>query len=148
MSGYIETYRGVAYPWLCDMMGHLTTQYYLGMFDQASWHLFLAMGFSPDTIAKTQLGWVDVKNVIEYKREVPMGGLVRIESGVTRVGTKSIEAFHVMRNAADGQTHATLLAVTVYFDLKARTGLPLPADLREKARSLLVALPATAVPGS
>lgn len=142
MNGYIETFRGVAYPWLCDMMGHLTTQYYVGMFDQASWHLFLALGFSPETIARTQLGWADVKNLIEYKREVPMGGLVRIESGITRVGTKSIEAFHVMRNAATGQLHATMLAATVHFDLKARKGIPLPDDLKAKARALLVEVPA------
>lgn len=139
MTGnFTETYRGVAYPWLCDIMGHLTTQHYVGMFDQACWHLFLALGFTPETVTRDRLGWADVKNVIDYQREVPIGGLVRIDSGVTRLGTKSMEHLHVMKNAATGEVHASFLATTVYFDLDARQALPLPNELKIKAGQFMV----------
>ena len=35
MAGPLETYRGVAYPWLCDSMGHMNTQFYAAMYDSA-----------------------------------------------------------------------------------------------------------------
>ena len=41
----IECYRGVVHPWLCDAMGHLTTRHYVGMFDDAGYHLLAALGF-------------------------------------------------------------------------------------------------------
>jgi acyl-CoA thioesterase FadM len=44
MSGLIETYRGVIYPWHCDHMGHMNVMWYVGKFDEATWNLFAAMG--------------------------------------------------------------------------------------------------------
>jgi hypothetical protein len=38
----VETYRGVAYPWQCDAMGHMNTQFYSALYDGAGFH-FLAM---------------------------------------------------------------------------------------------------------
>ena len=38
----VETYRGVAYPWNCDSMGHMNTQFYAALYDGASFH-FLSM---------------------------------------------------------------------------------------------------------
>ena len=46
MSGYVECFRGVVYPWHCDHQGHMTVMHYVGMFDQAFWHLISAIGFS------------------------------------------------------------------------------------------------------
>ena len=44
MKGFIETYRGVVYPWHCDHQGHLNTMHYVGMFDMAFWHHLSALG--------------------------------------------------------------------------------------------------------
>ena len=51
MGSEIECYRGVVYPWLCDSMGHMTTRHYTAMFDDASYHMFAALGFTPDHLA-------------------------------------------------------------------------------------------------
>src|SRR4029434_4980145 len=40
----IETYRGAVYPWHCDHMGHMNVMWYVGKFDEATWHLFASMG--------------------------------------------------------------------------------------------------------
>ena len=49
----ISVQKCVAHPWMCDVLGHLTTRFYVGMFDDASYHLLHAVfgwtGASDDT---------------------------------------------------------------------------------------------------
>ena len=53
--------RAVVHPWLCDMMGHLTTRHYVGMFDDAAYALFAqATGAGPDkrvVLVLDNAGW-------------------------------------------------------------------------------------------
>ena len=44
MSAPVETYRGAVYPWHCDHMGHMNVMWYVGKFDEATWHLFRMVG--------------------------------------------------------------------------------------------------------
>ena len=30
----ISVYKAVAHPWQCDVLGHMTTRFYTGMFDR------------------------------------------------------------------------------------------------------------------
>ena len=46
MSAPVETYRGAVYPWHCDHMGHMNVMWYVGKFDEATWHLFRMVGLS------------------------------------------------------------------------------------------------------
>jgi acyl-CoA thioesterase FadM len=41
----IETARTVIYPWQCDVMGHLATQNYMRIFDDATYHLLARLGY-------------------------------------------------------------------------------------------------------
>lgn len=131
----VETFRGVGFPWLTDQMGHLTTSRYLEMFDVAAYHLAhrIGLGHRP----AEQVGLADVRHEIDYRAEVPLGGLVLIRSGVLKSGTSSFRARHVMTDA-DGETvHAVLEAVTVRFDLAARSATPLPAGFAERCAPYL-----------
>jgi acyl-CoA thioester hydrolase len=38
----LSVHKNVMHPWMCDAMGHLTTRFYLALFDDASYHLLLA----------------------------------------------------------------------------------------------------------
>ena len=125
----IETYRGVAFPWLCDQMGHLTTFRYVEMFDVASYHLMHALGDRP-AAQIGELGWADVNHSIDYKAEVAVGGLLLIRSGVVRTGRSSIVTQHVMTDPDAEVEHAVLTATTVRFDLVARKSAPLPEYFR------------------
>ena len=72
----LVTYKGMAHPWLCDVMGHLTTRHYVAMFDDASYHLLLEIfDWSASSVAEDGLGWADVRHVIEYQAEVSSGDL-------------------------------------------------------------------------
>jgi acyl-CoA thioester hydrolase len=138
MSGYIETFRGVVYPWHCDHQGHMTTMHYVGMFDAAFWHLLSAQGFTRAYLAERKTGFADVRDTIEYRAELPVGSPLAIESGLIKVGTTSVVSFNRMRETETGEIAATSEKVTVYFDLEARRKTPLPADLRAVMEGRLV----------
>ena len=131
-AAWIETYRGMVYPWQCDHQGHLTTMHYLGMFDQAGWHLLNCLGLGPEQLAEEGRGFVDVKDTLEYVAEQYAGGLIVVESALRKVGGTSLTATHRMLNAATGQLAARCEMIAVHFDLKARVKLPLPDALRPR----------------
>ena len=31
--------KSVAHPWMCDVLGHMTTRHYVAMFDDAAYHM-------------------------------------------------------------------------------------------------------------
>jgi acyl-CoA thioester hydrolase len=130
-----ETYRGMAYPWLCDSMGHMNTQHYAAMYDTAGFH-FLSQVMPYVELSKSGLGWADVRQLIEYKQEVRSGTLVVIRSHLTRLGGKSIGYVHEMRGAETGILHSTSEMVTVLFDLEKRAAATLTDAIRARGREM------------
>lgn len=138
MSAYMETFRGVVYPWHCDHQGHMTVMHYVGMFDQAFWHHTSALGFTRAYLEAHCAGFVDVRDTLEYRVEQPVGSLLVIESGLLEVGNTSMTALHRMRNAETGDLAATSEKVSVYFDMQARSKLRLPDELRARMAANIV----------
>lgn len=139
MRDLLETYRGVAHPWLCDAMGHLNTRHYLAMFDDAGFHFFAALGYSFAWLSERREGWADVRLEMDLVREVALNRLVVIRSGVARVGNSSLTCVHEMRDAETDDLVARLRAVTVYFDLQVRKSRRLPDVIRKTANDRLIA---------
>lgn len=139
MARYIETYRGVVYPWQCDQMGHVNVQHYMAIYDQAGCHLLAAMGLTPAYMHQTDAGFADVKQVIEYRAELRAGALVRMESRFLEIGTKSVRHEHRLVDAEHGSLAATFEAVSVHFDMGARKATPFPPEMRRKAEELIAA---------
>jgi acyl-CoA thioester hydrolase len=138
MSDWIETFRGVVYPWHCDQLGHMNVQHYVGMFDQATCHLFQGVGISFEEGLERGKTLVDVRHTVEYRAEQRAGSLVKIESAFTKIGTKSVAFMHRMFNCRIGELAATSEVVEVYFDLQTRTSLPIPDELRARIEPHLV----------
>ena len=137
----ISVQKSVAHPWMCDVLGHLTTRFYVGMFDDASYHLLHAVfGWTGASDDAGKTAWVDARHVIEYQAEVTAGDLLEIRAGLTRIGTKSITVCYQMTNCGNNETAATMEVIYVLFDLENRKGLALPDALREKASNYLVEL--------
>jgi acyl-CoA thioester hydrolase len=123
---------------MCDVIGHLTTRYYVAMFDDASYHfLFTVFGWSGSTDETGERGWVDVRHVIEYKAEVSAGSLLEIRACLLKIGGKSITIRYEMVNLGSGEVAATLECVCVLFDMNARKALLLTDQLREMASQYL-----------
>jgi acyl-CoA thioester hydrolase len=138
MAKPIETYRGVAYPWNCDSMGHMNTQFYAALYDGASFH-FLSLLAPYGELKELGLGWADVRQLIEYKHEIAAGGLLVVRTALKRLGNKSVEYRHELRDAETDQLHSTSEQVTVLFDLNKRAAISLDETIR---RAVALGLPA------
>ena len=83
--------KNVAHPWMCDVLGHMTTRHYVAMFDDAAYHmLYTVFGWIGASDAENKIAWADVQHVIDYKAEVSVGDVLEIDSKLTKIGNKSI----------------------------------------------------------
>jgi acyl-CoA thioester hydrolase len=130
--------KGIAQPWECDVMGHLTTRFYVAMFDDASYHaLYELFGWTISAHETRNLGWADVRHVIEYKAEVSAGDILEIRARLQKIGTKSFTMLYELINLSTDEMAATLESVCVYFDLQARKATAMTDEMKERARSYL-----------
>ncbi len=134
----ISVHKSVAHPWQCDVLGHMTTRYYVSMFDDASYHfIYDLFGWVGNKDEDGKRAWVDVQHTIKYEAEVSAGDLLEIRASLLKIGTKSITANYVMQNLKTGDVAATLDAVYVLFDLDKRKGVEISDDLRGAASKYL-----------
>jgi len=131
------TYRGTVYPWHCDQMGHMNVMWYVGKFDEATWHILAKTGATPSRMQTEGFGLVAVEQHIEYKRELRAGDLITVRSSVLEAKEKSIRFCHEMTNDQTGDVVATMLIVGVCIDLAARKARALPNDIRQAITSLV-----------
>lgn len=136
MARSIETFRGVVYPWFCDFMGHMNTQFYCQLFDGATLH-FLAEIARRSDLDAIKCGWVDLRQVIEYKHEVRSGELLVIRTQATKVGNSSLGFIHELRDTDSGTLRATSEHVVALFSLTERKSTPLHDEARRRALDLL-----------
>ncbi|MBC8751688.1 MULTISPECIES: acyl-CoA thioesterase [Paraburkholderia] len=133
--GALDTFRGVVYPSQSDAMGHMTVQYYVAAFDQAMWHTVVELGYDPEWRSTKRQGWADVRYEIDFRGELRVGDLFRVESRVLRCGHTSLRTQHSLL-ALTGNVAADVLMTSVYFDLSSRKSIPLPEVVRRRAEDL------------
>jgi acyl-CoA thioester hydrolase len=133
------TYRGTVYPWQCDHVGHMNVMWYVGKFDEATWHLFNAIGLTPSYLRTAQRGMAAVDQHVAYLRELHAGEVVSVETQVREIHEKRIVFVHEMRNDETGEMAARTTLVAVHMDTAARKSCPFPAAVVEAARAMAVA---------
>jgi acyl-CoA thioester hydrolase len=136
MAREIETFRGVVYPWFCDFMGHMNTQFYCTLFDGATLHFLARLAKRSDLQAR-ECGWVDLRQVLEYKHEVRSGELLLIRTRLTRIGNSSLGFLHEMRDTEQEILRATSEHVVALISLTQRKSTPLDPETRQRATELL-----------
>ena len=132
-------YKGINHPNLCDVMGHMTTRHYVAMFDDGSYHfLHTVFGWSAEHLTQQKTGWADVRHVIEYQAEVAEGDLLEITAQLLKIGNKSITVLYEMQNVSKKALAATLKSTSVYFDLEARSAIPITSNMKATAQKYLI----------
>lgn len=126
--------QSVAHPWECDVMGHMTTRFYVAKFDDASYH-FLVKAFGD---CPTGLGWVDVRHELDYMDEVLAGDLLEIHAGLLRIGGSSVVTRYDMVKVGQSTPLARLQSTSVLFDLEARKSSKLNDSMRSAGQALLI----------
>ena len=138
MKGLLTTYKGAVYPWHCDHMGHMNVMWYVGKFDEATWHLFSAIGLTPSYLRENGRGMAAVRQDIAYKRELRAGDVITIRSGVLEIRQKVIRFFHEMINEATGDVAGVTILTGVHMDTGTRKSCALPDDVIARAREMIV----------
>jgi acyl-CoA thioester hydrolase len=133
----ILSYKGTVYPWHCDHMGHMNVMWYVGKFDEATWHLFARLGLTPAVLREGRQGMAAVQQNIAYKRELLAGDIVEIESRILEIREKVIRFQHVLRNAAWGEIGACCEITAVHMDRQRRKSSAFPDAIRAAAQELL-----------
>jgi len=133
----IETYRGVVYPNQIDHMDHMNVQWYTSKFDEATWHLFSAVGITNKYIHDNKRGMAALEQITKYKSEVIAGDLLVIKSKILEVKNKTLRFFHIMYNAETEKEVATSEFVGAHLDRMKRKSCSFPENIKVKCESLL-----------
>jgi acyl-CoA thioester hydrolase len=130
------TYKGTIYPWHCDHMGHMNVMWYVGKFDEGTFHLLNALGITPQFLRDNNRGMAAVEQNIQYKRELFAGDIVDVNSHVAELKDRSIVFHHEMRNAATGELCAIMRLTAVHTDRATRRATLFPDFVRERAAAI------------
>jgi len=116
-------------------MGHMNVMWYVGKFDEATWHLLASVGLSSKRLRQEGIGMAAVEQHIEYKRELLAGDLISIRSYVQEAREKSLRFVHEMTNQETQELASRTVLTAVCIDMKTRRARPLPVDIRERIES-------------
>ena len=134
----IQTYQGVVYPSQIDHMNHMNVQWYTAKFDEATWHLFSAVGITSRYIREKNRGMAALEQLTKYMSEAVAGDLLVIHSNVIEVTDKTLTFLHVMSNTEDQKQVATSKLTAVHLDREKRKSCPFPEHIKQKSRELIL----------
>jgi acyl-CoA thioester hydrolase len=137
MSQTLLTYRGTVYPWHCDHVGHMNVMWYVGKFDEATWHFFHALGLTPSYLRAAGRGMAAVEQHISYLRELRAGDVVSIHTRLLEVKEKSVRFEHEMTNDETGEVVARTTLKGVHLDTGTRKSCGFEAGVAERAEAML-----------
>jgi acyl-CoA thioester hydrolase len=131
------TYRGTVYPWHCDHVGHMNVMWYAGKFDEATWHLFNALGLTPSSLREAKRGMAAVDQHISYLRELHAGDVVTVRTTLLEFREKSLRFSHEMRNDETGEVAATTTLKAVHLDTELRKSCAFAEAIAARAAAML-----------
>jgi len=129
MTKAVETYRGVVYPWQIDHVGHMNVQFYTARFDEATWHLCVALGLTPAFLKTHRRGMAALEQHTLYKRELHAGALIHITSELLEMKAKTARFVHRMHNSETGEEVASSELLAVFLDTDTRRTVPFPEEI-------------------
>jgi len=132
------TYRGVVYPWQCDHIGHMNVMWYVGKFDEATWHLLALVGITPSFLREHRRGMAAVQQNITYKRELHAGDIVTIRSGVLEIRNKLIRFVHELTDEETGKVAAVAVMTGIHLDAETRRACPFPEEVVARGREMII----------
>lgn len=136
---WLETYRGTVYRWELDNVDHFTVAFYFQRFADATLGLLERLELGLPYMTRTGRACVPVDAYVRYLRELRVGDLLHIESGVIGVDDGDIAMGHTLFDSAAGVPCATVELRTRHVELSSRAALPLSPEQRSAARAHLVA---------
>src|SRR5213596_3208884 len=108
MSGWLETYRGTVSRWEVDHNDHLTVAYYFARIADAGLGVLEASGLGAEYAARGRRACVTADCYVRYSRELRVGDILHIESGVIDVEAADLVLGHKLFNTETGEVCTTV----------------------------------------
>jgi acyl-CoA thioester hydrolase len=134
----IETYRGTVYRWEVDHVDHFTVAYYFARFEDATDAVLFALGLDPVSLAGSGHAGVTQECRVHYKRELRVGDILHIQSGVIAVEETGLLLGHQVFDSADDTLCTTVEQRVALVDSQTREPRPLTTAHRAAARALQI----------
>jgi acyl-CoA thioesterase FadM len=115
---WIETYRGTVHRWEADNVEHFTVAYYFARLEDATLALVEALGLGDDALGGRVLALARCR--VRYLRELRVGDILHIESGVLRADDGGITFAHRVFDTGDGALCTTVEERAVVVDAATR----------------------------
>ena len=135
---WLETYRGTVYRWEVDNVDHFTVAYYFERFEDATLGLLQAIGLDPGSLAGAGRACVTLDCHVRYLRELRVGDILHIRSGVIDVGADGLVLGHQVFDSGDGTLCTAVAQRAALVEIGSRAPLPLAHAQRQAAESLRV----------
>jgi acyl-CoA thioesterase FadM len=137
-AGFIDTARDVIRPAEVDVLGRAALSALIHRFSAANGQIVAAFGMTPAYMRDERRGFSTFEFKLHIQGALQAGEQVAVRTGLLHVGNSSLRLFHRMTNGRTGQLVATLEQAGVHLDLVARRPAPLPPELRDRAKAMLV----------
>src|SRR5947209_4460230 len=127
--------RGPVSGWGVDTNAHLTVAYYFARLADAGLGALEALGLGADYAAHERRACVTVDCYARYSRELRVGDILHIESGVGGVEPAALVLGHKLFNSETGEVCTTVEQQVGHVELVGRAAVPLTAAQRRAAEA-------------
>jgi len=135
---WIETYRGTVHRWEADNVEHFTVAYYFARLEDATLALVEALGLGDDALGGGRAVAMS-RCRVRYRRELRVGDILHIESGVLRADDGAFTFVHRVFDTGDGALCTTVEERAAVVDATTRTPAHLSPTETERVLSHRVA---------
>src|SRR5687767_11582499 len=131
---WIETYRGTVHRWEADNVEHFTVAYYFARLEDATLALVEALGLGDDALGGGRAVAMS-RCRVRYLRELRVGDILHIESGVLRADDGGFTFAHRVFDTGDGALCTTVEERSVVVDAATRAPARLSSAETERVLS-------------
>ena len=132
---WLESYRGTVYRWEVDHNDHLTVAYYFARFADAGLGVLGALGLGAEHMERSGRGCVTTDCYVRYQRELRVGDIMHIESGVIGVDPDGLLLGHKLFDSESGALCTTVEQRVHYVELASRRAVAFYAEQRRAAEA-------------
>lgn len=132
---WLETYRGTVYRWEVDHNDHLTVAYYFARFADAGLGVLEAVGLGAGHMERSGRGCMTTDCYVRYQRELRVGDIMHIESGVIGVEPDGLLLGHKLFDSESGALCTTVEQRVHHVELASRRAVAFYAEQRRAAEA-------------
>jgi len=115
----------------------MNVMWYVSKFDEATWHLFNALGLSPSYLRSSNRGMAAVDQHISYIQELHAGDVLTIRTALVEFKERSMRFVHEMTNDETAEVVARTTLKAVHMDNIARKSCVFAEAIVTKANAVL-----------